>query len=243
MILKSEAIVLKSFDFRETSRIVTFFTRDYGKVKGVLKGIRKDPKKFGSSVDRFTVNDIVYYHYSRSDLHLISHCDLKQFFFPVRGDYKRSVAANYALELVDTILPVEQSNLKVYELLLDYLKELETIKDIDKLVHIFQIKVLLHSGFRPHLDSCVKCQKKIKKRARFSHKLGGLICDDCPTQETNFTVISQGTILSILHIEQSSWPRAVKLGLTKSVKEELKTTLNGFLVYHLEKHLKSAKYL
>ena len=243
MILKSEAIVLKSFDFRETSRIATFFTKDYGKVKGVLKGIRKDPRKFGSSVDRFTVNDIVYYHYSRSDLHLISHCDLKAFFFPVRQDYKRTVAANYALELVDAIVPVEQANVKVYELLLDFLKTLETIKDLNKLVHIFQIKILLHSGFRPHLDSCVKCEKKIRKRARFSHKLGGLICDSCPTNETNFTLISQGTVLSILHIEQSSWAHALKLGLTKSVTQELKYTLNNFLVYHLEKYIKASKYL
>src|SRR3989338_2370005 len=66
MILKTEAIVLKSFAFRETSRIATFFTKDYGKVKGVLKGIRSNPRKFGSYLDKFSVNDIVYYQYRRS---------------------------------------------------------------------------------------------------------------------------------------------------------------------------------
>lgn len=242
-ILKSEAIVLKSFDFRETSRIATFFTRTYGKIKGVLKGIRKDQKKFGSSVDRFTVNDIVYYRYSRSEIHLISHCDLKQFFFPVRQDYKRSVAAHYALELVDSIMQIEQPNLKVYDLLMNYLNALEKIKDIDKLVHVFQIKILLHSGFRPHLDSCVRCRKKITKRARFSMKLGGLICPDCPTQDSTFLFISQGAVSSILHIEQSEWSRALQLGLTAPIKKELKFTLNNFLVYHLEKYIKSSKYL
>ena len=243
MILKSEAIVVKSFDFRETSRIATFFTKDFGKLKGVLKGIRRDPKKFGSSVDRYTVNDIVYYHSRRTDLHLISHCDLKQFFFAVREDYKRSVAANYALELIDSIMPAEQPNIKVYDLLKDFLKSLETVKDINKLVHIFQIKILLYSGFKPHLDSCVRCRRKIKKRARFSHKLGGLLCDLCPSQETDNAMISQGAVLSILHIEQSQWAEALKLGLTKSVKEELKFTLNNFLVYHLEKYIKASKFL
>jgi len=81
VIAHTKGIVLKSIDFRETSRIATFFTKNYGKVQGVLKGIRKDFKKFGSSVDRFSVNDIVYYQYSRSDLHLISQCDLTQFYF------------------------------------------------------------------------------------------------------------------------------------------------------------------
>ena len=80
MIVKTEGIVLKTFDFRETSRIATFFTRDFGKVKGVLKGIRKDPKKFGSSIEKFSVNDIVYYQYRNNDIHLVSHCDMKDIF-------------------------------------------------------------------------------------------------------------------------------------------------------------------
>jgi len=79
MINHTEGIVLKTLDFRETSRIATFFTKHHGKIKGVLKGVRKDSKKFGSSIDKFTVNNIVYYEYTRSDLHLISQCDLTQF--------------------------------------------------------------------------------------------------------------------------------------------------------------------
>jgi DNA repair protein RecO (recombination protein O) len=84
MIVKTEGIVLKTVDLRETSCIATFLTRDFGKVKGVLKGIRKDPKKFGSSVEKFSVNDIIYYQYRDSDLHLVSHCDMKDFFSGLR---------------------------------------------------------------------------------------------------------------------------------------------------------------
>lgn len=243
MINATEGIVLKSFDFRETSKIATFFTRDYGKLKGVLKGIRKDHKKFGTSLDRFSVNHIVYYHYTRSDLHLISQCDLKSYFFPIRQDYKRNLAANYALELIDTVMPTEQENKRVYELTLNYLDTLETIKDIDKLVHVFQIKVLSLSGFRPHLDSCVQCGKLIKGKVRFSMKEGGLMCSDCPTQEASFTLISKGAIASILHIESSDWLKTLRLGLTQPIKKELKFILNNFLVYHLEKRIKTAKYL
>jgi DNA repair protein RecO (recombination protein O) len=243
MIVHTEGIVLKTFDFRETSRIATFFTKDHGKVKGVLKGIRKDFRKFGSSVDTFSVNDIVYYQYSRSDLHLISQCDLKQFFFSARQDYKKNVAANYTLELVDTVMPPEYPNRKVYSLMLDFLGSLEGAVDIDKLVHIFQIKVLLLSGFRPHIDACLKCRRKIEGRARFSMKSGGLICFECPTSETNFVMVSRGTVASMLHIEQSHWPASLRLGLTDTVRKELKYVLNNFLVYHLGRKIRSARYL
>ncbi|MCK5082640.1 MAG: DNA repair protein RecO [Candidatus Omnitrophica bacterium] len=243
MIQSTEGIVLKTFDLRETSRIAVFYTKDRGKVKGVLKGIRADSRKFGSSIDKFSVNGLVYYEYSRSDLHLISQCDLKQFYFMIRQDYKRNVAANYMLELVDTVMPPEHPNKRVYCLMLDYLASLETVEDIDKLVHIFQIKILLLSGFRPHIDACVKCRKKVDGKVRFSLRAGGLICAQCPTTETNFSMISRGTIASMLHIEQSDWSKSLRLGLTNTARKELKYILNNFLIYHLGKKIRSARYL
>jgi len=238
---KTEGIVLKTMDYRETSMIATLFSKNYGKVKGVLKGIRTDHKKFGSNLDKFSLNEFVYYQYSKSDLHLISQCDLKQYYFLIRKDYKRNLAANYMLELVNSIMQSEQPNKRIYKLMLNFLSDLENVKDIDKLVHIFQIKTLLYSGFRPHLDSCVNCQRKIKAQANFSSRSGGLVCEYCSVDDQDITRISKGTISSILHIEKNSWAVCLKLGLTKNVKSELKYTLNNFLVYHLEKNIKSAR--
>ncbi|MCD4779605.1 MAG: DNA repair protein RecO [Candidatus Omnitrophica bacterium] len=243
MIVRTEGVVLKSYDFRETSRIVHFYTKDHGKVKGVLKGIRANPRKFGSHADQYSVNDIVYYRYSRSDLHLVSQCDLKSFFFSVRQDYRRSLAANYMLELINSIMPVEQKNEEIYSLALHFLNSLQDISDIDKLVHVLQIKTLSLSGFRPHIDACVRCGKKVAGKVRFSMRAGGLICYECPTNETNFSIISSGIISSILFIEQKNWEQCLRLGLTPSMKKELKFLLNNFLVYHLEKRIKTAKYM
>lgn len=243
MILKTEAIVLRSFDYRETSRIATFFSKDYGKVSGILKGIRKDQRKFCSTVDKFTVNDIVYYQYRNSDLHLISQCDLRQFFLPVRQDLKKTMAASYMLELIYLIMPAEEPNQKIYELMLDFLKSLETATDINKLVYIFQIKMLLHSGFRPHLDTCLKCRKKIHDQARFSLKDGGLICGNCEISDTTATFITQGTVASILHVEKSTWEETMRLSFPAPIQKELKYVLNNFLVYHLGRKIKSEKYI
>lgn len=243
MINKTEGFVLKSFDFRETSKIVTFFTKEHGKLKGVMKGIRKDSRKFGSNVDKFSKNEIVYYEYRRSELHLISQCDLKCYYFPIRQDYQKNLAANYVLELVDAIMQVEEQNEHVYQLLENFLESLETAKEINKLIYAFQVKILLLSGFKPHLDSCVVTGQKITGRARFSVKLGGLVSPDVKTDDRTFHVISRGTINYITHIEQVDWKLSMRVGLTPSAHQELKFILNNFLVYHLEKKIKAAKYL
>ena len=243
MILKTDAIVLKSFDFRETSRIATFFTKEFGKVSGILKGIRKDPRKFHSSLDRFSVNEIVYYQYRNSDLHLISQCDLREFFFPVRQDIQRATAASYVSELVNHMMPAEEKNEKVYQLMMDFLASLQSFEDIHQLVHMFQIKILLYSGFKPHLDACVKCKRTITQKARFSVNDGGMVCLDCPLNNTTVHFISPDTVLLILDIEKTQWPQCLQTRLTPRIKQELKYVLNNFLIFHLGKKLKSAKYL
>ncbi len=243
MIIKTQGIVLKSFDFRETSRIATFFTREQGKVSGVLKGIRKDHRKFGSSLERFSENDIVYYQYRNSDLHLISQCDLIRYFLAVRQDLKKSLAASYILELVYIVMPPEEVNKNVYQLMLDFLAALEETTDINQLVYIFQIKMLSYSGFRPHLDACLKCKREVSGTVKFSPQEGGLICLKCRSADPNIQMISQGTVSSILHVEKSDWAGCLRLKYSPFVQKELKYILNNFLVFHLGKKIRSAKYV
>ncbi len=242
MIVKTEGIVLKSFDFRETSRIATFFTRDFGKVKGVLKGIRKDPRKFGSSIEKFSVNDIVYYQYRNSDIHLVSHCDMKDFFSGLRQDLERMTAASYASELIDTLMPAEEQNLEIYGLMQAFLHALQSTSDVSKLVQTFQIKILSLSGFQPHLEACVSCHKIVEEHPRFSLRLGGLLCGVCK-DNAEATPISLGAVASILHIQKNNWEAALRLGMAPFIKKELKYVLNHFLVFHLERHLRSTRFL
>lgn len=243
MIAKTEGFVLKSFDFRETSRIATFFTRDYGKVKGVLKGIRKNPRKFSSSVDRFSLNDIIYYQYRNSDIHLISHCDMKDYFSGLRQDLKRMTAASYISELIDAVMPLEQQNDEIYELMHSALQDLEQEPDISKLIHLFQIKILTLSGFKPHLESCVRCSGKILDATRFNLRLGGLVCGGCQEIPGEAMSISKGAVASILHVQQTPWQKALTMGIGTSIQKELKFVLNHFLVFHLERHLKATRFL
>ena len=243
MIVKTEGIVLKTFDFRETSRIATFFTRDFGKVKGVLKGIRKDPKKFGSSIEKFSVNDIVYYQYRNNDIHLVSHCDMKDYFSGLRQDLERMTAASYASELIDTLMPAEEQNLEIYNLMQVFLKSLQSAPDISKLIQTFQIKILSLSGFQPHLEACVRCNQNVADAPRFSLRLGGLLCGTCKDSSGEATSISLGAVASILHIQKNNWDGALRLGMAPFVKKELKYVLNHFLVFHLERHLRSTRFL
>ncbi|HEC68800.1 MAG TPA: DNA repair protein RecO, partial [Candidatus Omnitrophica bacterium] len=70
-IIKDKGFILRTFDFRETSKIVHIFTKKLGKVHGVLKGFRRGKKEFTTSLDSFSLNEFIFYQ-SRNPLWLVS---------------------------------------------------------------------------------------------------------------------------------------------------------------------------
>ena len=254
-IISTESIILRSIDHRETSKLAFFFTRKSGRVIGVLKGIRKNARKFGSSADKCTVNDIVFYQYANSDIHLIGQCDMKECFPALLEDIKKMNAAEYACELLNKVMPLEEPNPGVYALLLDFLRALNMFVvlpsgEVSRLVHMFQIKVLSLSGFRPHIDACVRCGKGIplvksfrETPARFSVHKGGLVCPACGPRDTESLAVSPGALATLLYIEKKPWEQCLKLTMPLGIRKEIKDILNNFLIFHLEKNIRSSKYL
>ena len=81
---KADAIVLNKRDFRETSLIVDFFSRDFGRICGLLKGIRTEPAKFATNLELFSLNEVIFYSGRSSTLHLVSQADIKDNFTALR---------------------------------------------------------------------------------------------------------------------------------------------------------------
>ncbi|HNX81592.1 MAG TPA: DNA repair protein RecO [Candidatus Omnitrophota bacterium] len=240
---KTDAIVLKRMDFRETSVIAHFFTRDFGKVHGILKGIRKDPRKFASSVDICTHNEIVFYRSRTSDLHLVSHCDMKNGFGSGRPDMIKTAVASLMMELIHSVMEQEDRNEEVFDLALECLRQLDTTDNPEKVLTIFKIKILTLSGFRPHFDSCVSCQSKIAGETRFSLAMGGLLCSRCYAKDPKARVIFRGTVATLLHIQRNDFKNTLSLGMNKEIKKELNLVLDAFLNFHLEKDFRAQRVL
>lgn len=242
-ILKTEALVLNRYDFRETSLIVNFFTRDFGKLSGLLKGIKAEQGKFASTLELFSFNEIIFYRKRNSPLHLVSQCDLKDNFSAIRLDIAKTGIASFMMELISAIMPAEDKNEDIFNLVLECLAELAITNNPDKIMTIFKIKLLALSGFKPHFDSCVSCGSRILGQSKFSLLLGGLLCSSCYTKDSSSRTIFRGTVASILHIERNDFRSNLNLGMNPQIKRELNLILNAFLNFHLEKELKSQKVL
>ena len=150
----TEAVVLKTRPFRNASLIVTAYTKDFGKIQGLAKGIklrcdRKDTTHH-CYLEPLTLDKIVYYEKSRSGLHLLTQSDLLNQFQPIRHDLGRLAAASFMLELVDKGTQLEDANGRIFELLAGSLGRLcEGGNDFGETLLFFQMQFLKLSGFMP----------------------------------------------------------------------------------------------
>src|SRR3989338_6070513 len=93
----TQAFVLRTQDYRDTSLLATFYTRDFGKVKAIVKGVRDARYRYGSTLEPFSLNENTVYQRKRgaSDLHLVTAAELIERFETVRRDLSMLGSATY----------------------------------------------------------------------------------------------------------------------------------------------------
>ncbi|MBM4159487.1 MAG: DNA repair protein RecO [Ignavibacteria bacterium] len=189
MLTKTDAIVLKGMKYRDTSKIVTFYTRRFGKLKGVAKGARQMKSKFGAALEPMTNVALVLYRKEHRDLQLVSQCDIIKPYKKIHSEFDRMTAAMSVLELVNQLTHDEEENAALYSLLLGTLDELERAsRRFVNLVYAFQIRLAGLFGFEPSLDQCGSCGRRVDEfagegSAVFQLSKGAIVCPRCAPQQ------------------------------------------------------------
>lgn len=239
-IQKTEAILLNKKDVRETSVIASFFTKEFGKIKGLIKQVRGAQSKFGLYVHEFSRYDLVFYDKVRTDTYMITQCDLIEPYEAIAGDIDKRLKAFYILELIDKFTALRDEEKKIYQLLQWILDRIASQGFYEKDIILFQLKLLDYTGFLPQLENCLNCSAKIDKQAYFSIRLSGLLCQDCVSADTQAGVFSKGGIASVNMIRRQEIEKLKCTMITGSVARELNSLLHMFIAYHLGEHLKTS---
>ena len=251
MLTKTDAIVLKSMKYADTSKIVTFYTRQYGKLKGIAKGARSNKSKFGSSLETGMHISLMVYKKEQRELHLISQADILSRFKRIHNELERMSAALGVLELVDKVTHGEEEHAALFALVLDTLRTIEAAqKNYVTPVFAFQLRLAALFGFAPALDHCMNCGRDLdklltKSPVPFLIARGGVLCDDCSvggtgkTREKNTRI--SGTIaisLPVLKIFRrflaSKFESLTSIEYDERTRNEIDETLRLYLRYHFE---------
>lgn len=244
-IQKTEAIVLKNQDIRETSLLVTFFTKDFGKIQGMAKGIRGQRGRINNGLEPLALCNIVFYERKRGTLHTISQCDLKNYFTGLRKDLKKTAYGYYFIELVKDFLQLHDKNENIFNLLCNSLDCLNGGRmDAKILARVFELKLLSLSGFKPKVDACIKCSISVGEKAFFCFKEGGLVCEKCLLEMKNPVAAITHEALFFMHLlESKKLSELQHLRIANSAQKELTLILHQFMQVHIEKKFRSLDFI
>jgi DNA repair protein RecO (recombination protein O) len=175
-VLTSEAVVLRTWPVNEADLIVSFFTRDYGKVKGVAKSALKSRKRFGGTLEPMTVARAWFAERSGQELVRLDQLELVRSPLSAPVDQARLTVLSFFAEVLDEALPERDPQDAVFRLLLAVLEQ-TTVEQPWMPLTYFSLWMTRLMGLLPDIGHCTACGDPLKAGETSFNTLGdGLFC-------------------------------------------------------------------
>ena len=246
MITDTEGIVLRQVRTVGGRRMILLFSRKFGKIN-VGTSINEGGKNKSALAVRPFTNGRYELFKGRESYNLNSG-QVLQSFYRIGEDLDKYMAASYVLELTEKLLPEEMAQPRLYQLLLDFLGEMEQReKKHGTLVMAYLVKALDILGTMPCLNQCTACGCGGSEHLHlFSVEEGGMLCDACGQQlrkENGRALIYEinfGIVDILKYFQKHPLSDFRRLALEEKTLEKLQHILRQYLAYHLDvKELKS----
>lgn len=244
---RTPAIVLRTRTYGESDKIVTFMTRDWGKVTGIAKGAKRSRRRFVNVLEPFTHVHLRFRPSQANELAFIFGCDLLQSFQAPSRDLQRFALASYTAELVDAMVIGGESGREIYSLLCESLSVLEEEPAWTPLfLPAFEFLLLFHVGYAPNCTACHYCGGSLLERggaATFSVSAGGLFCSRCRERGGATLVLSAETVQLLCRPKVGGLKALLASPVSPRACAEVRALVARVLSQHLPRPLRSLAFL
>ena len=242
---KTQAFVLRFLNYGESDRIITFFTREFGKLSGIAKGARRSRKRFSNAIEPFSHSTLLFSRRGEGGLAIIENCDVINHYPGIRSDLEKTMTASYMIDLVDQFTAEGKKSAGIFQLLSSFLGLLETGNSVEETARFFELRLLRLSGYEPVLERCVVCNTPLNEisTAFFDTTKGGIKCLPCGRGGQDCIPVSPGTLKMLLMGKQTETDRIHRLVLSENALRESRNIFRPFIRHILGKEPKSLQVL
>ena len=175
-VLTSEAVILRTWPVHEADLIVSLFTRDYGKVRGVAKSALKSRRRFGGALEPMTVAQAWFAERPRQELVRLDQLEIVRSPLAEPVDSARLSVLSFFAELLDEALPDHDPQATVFRLLISVLEQTTVLQPWMPLTY-FQLWMTRLMGLLPDIAHCTACGEALHAaEVAFSSHGDGLFC-------------------------------------------------------------------
>src|SRR6058998_1195499 len=175
---RAEAMVLRTVDFGEAHRLLVLFSRHFGKLHVVAKGIRRATSRMAGHAEPLTHAS---YQLARGrELDVLTGAETRAVYPALRDDLALIAAGWYVAELVDRFTADRVPSAPLFDLLETALRGLDAGVDAPVVCRWFDLHLLDRSGFRPELGVCAQCRRPLAEETNaWEPAAGGAMCASC----------------------------------------------------------------
>lgn len=180
-IAKTQAVVLKKTDYSNSSCIYTFYTSEFGKINGLLKGAKRSNTKIGNILDVMNVVEIVFYDKSTREVQTITDASLVTYNRQLKEDFDKLKYGFAIIDLLYSHILEGEANRRLFKGLVRILDLLNNSNENSDVLFLkFLIFFVKELGFEIQTDHCNICLSDIEnvKNVAFDFH-SGLLCENC----------------------------------------------------------------
>lgn len=242
---KTEAIVIRQADFSESSRVVTFFTRDWGKISTVAKGGRRLKGPFDAALDLLTVSRIVFIRKMSASLDILTEAQLVSRFRPNGKDLASLYGGYYVAELLCSLTEEYDPHPDLHDQTVNTLNSLADEPHPQESVLRFELNLLREIGHLPSFDECMACGEPIQKNNSYTFWVsqGGLICGSCQKDRYSQQTLQPGTIAVLQRLADASDTAGQRVAISPQQLKEMRHIVTASISHVLGHRPKLLRYL
>ena len=235
---QAEALVLRTWPVQEADQIVSLFTRDQGKLRGVAKSAARSRRRFGGALEPMTYVLASYVEKPRQELVRLDSCEILSSPLSEPVDYGRAAALAFFAEVLEETLPDHDPQDPVFRLALAVLEH-TSAGHIWLPVTYFGLWMIRLMGWMPDIAHCTLCGRAFAgEPAYFQPQSDGLVCAEHrhpasrAISPASLAVADRIFRAPIAALAAEEWPRNRAADLRRFAMQALER--------HLERKLHSA---
>lgn len=244
---KGTALVLRGTDWSESSRIVTLYTREHGKVRAVAKGGRRSKSTFENALDLLTLCSIVFIRKSPDVLDILTEARVERRFSELTRDLTALYSAYYLAELLSEWTEENDPHPELFDLALTTLERLGKDRtETAGLIFHYELRLMLELGHGPTLENCAHCglrrtHDQVSEAVLFSVEQGGLICRKCKVDCLDRRWITRSAFLRMCELQQND--SLIDLKIDPALSMEMRRVLSHYVSHWLGRRPRMLHYL
>ncbi len=214
MLTKDMAICIRAIDYSETSQIVTFFTRDTGKIGAIAKGSKRPKSAFDGPIEILSHGQILFADSNKDKLATLTEFQQQPSLLNLRKNLFALYCCYFAAELLNGLTHDYDPHPELFESFIQFLQNAndrqatnDDRRNMLALLILFQLSLLNNVGLQPILNACVNCKDPFSPnwpQSYFSSSANGLICRDCEISFADKIRLSKDVTTCLANLKQIS---------------------------------------